>query len=119
MRGLSARDGVVRMSERDEPREPEHPAGRGPSDAQEGGTGQGGTDHDDAYREEAADQSATAFLPIGITFFGVGIAFLASDDTRSTAWAFLPLGVTFLILGMNANAKNRRGGAARSSREPE
>lgn len=52
------------------------------------------------------DRSASAFVPIGVTFLAVGLAMLASEATRPTAWAFLPLGFTFFILGMTANARH-------------
>lgn len=92
MRGVGTRGGVVCMSDRDEPLDPENPQ------------------EPENPEEPESTRSASAFLPIGITFLAVGIAFLANEDTRPTAWAFLPLGFTFFFLGMNANGRRRESG---------
>ena len=42
----------------------------------------------------------SVFLPIGITFFVLGLIGLATQAMRPSGFAFLPIGITFLILGL-------------------
>jgi hypothetical protein len=52
--------------------------------------------------EPARDRGGyrSVFLPIGITFFVLGLIGLASQSMRPSGFAFLPIGITFLILGL-------------------
>lgn len=52
--------------------------------------------------EPAPDRGGyrSVFLPIGITFFVLGLIGLASQSMRPSGFAFLPIGITFLILGL-------------------
>lgn len=42
----------------------------------------------------------SVFLPIGITFFVLGLIGLATQSMRPSGFAFLPIGITFLVLGL-------------------
>ena len=50
--------------------------------------------------DERAPNRNAAFLPIGITFLAVGLAFLFGPSI-SLSWAFIPIGITFLVIWLS------------------
>lgn len=52
-----------------------------------------------------------AFLPIGLTFFVLGLTGLSNDSMRGTSSAFLPIGIVFILLSLRSRTRNPTGGA--------
>lgn len=54
--------------------------------------------------EEGSGNPNAAFLPIGIVFLVLGLAGLANDSMRASAFAFLPVGIVFMVLSIRSAA---------------
>ncbi|RZS57717.1 hypothetical protein EV141_1435 [Microcella putealis] len=50
--------------------------------------------------DERTPNRNAAFLPIGITFLAVGLAFLFGPSI-SLSWAFIPIGITFIVIWLS------------------
>lgn len=66
--------------------------------------------HDDARRPSNPN---IVFLPLGLAFIAIGIAFLPDEDMAAVAWTFMPAGLAFAVLGLPTR---RPRGSSRTSR---
>lgn len=68
--------------------------------------------------DERTPNRNAAFLPIGITFLAVGLAFLFGPSI-SLSWAFIPIGITFLVIWLSGREQADDDGDRDSPKKPD